>query len=57
MIIKPDIDNCQKLLLDAGTGILWKDDCSIVSHTAEKLWALDGYERTELFIQYSYLLY
>ncbi len=26
---KPDIDNCEKGITDACTGILWKDDCVI----------------------------
>ncbi len=28
--VKPDADNLLKAVLDAGTGILWKDDCQIV---------------------------
>lgn len=33
---KPDLDNYIKFYLDAGNGILWRDDCVITSITAKK---------------------
>jgi len=34
--VKPDLDNLQKGLFDAMNGIVYKDDCQIVSVTAKK---------------------
>jgi len=35
---RPDVDNLQKFILDAGNNILWNDDCQIVNITASKLY-------------------
>lgn len=37
--VKIDLDNCIKAILDAANGILWKDDCQIVSLLATKRYA------------------
>ena len=37
--IKPDIDNLVKFVMDALQGILWEDDCKIVSLEARKLYS------------------
>lgn len=39
--VKPDIDNYTKLVLDAGNGILWKDDGLIVSLHAHKFYSTE----------------
>lgn len=36
---KPDIDNLLKFILDAGNGLLWKDDSKIHSITAVKVYS------------------
>ena len=38
--IRPDIDNYEKLIMDAMTGVILKDDCLIVDNHSKKLWAL-----------------
>lgn len=40
MITKPDLENCIKLVQDAGNGILWRDDSQIVFLFATKVYAL-----------------
>jgi Holliday junction resolvase RusA-like endonuclease len=35
-IQKPDLDNCEKFILDCGNGILWRDDSQIISLQATK---------------------
>lgn len=47
--IKPDIDNLAKFYLDCANGILWDDDCSVVSLHCEKMW--DLVPRTEIIIE------
>ena len=37
--IRPDRDNLEKAISDAGNGILWADDCQIVSSYSLKLWS------------------
>jgi Holliday junction resolvase RusA-like endonuclease len=36
-----DIDNWAKMVLDAGNGTLWKDDCQVVVLEVSKCWVLD----------------
>jgi len=40
--VKPDLDNLEKALYDAGNGILWNDDSQIVTHTVSKYYADSG---------------
>ena len=47
---KPDLDNLVKFLLDAGNGIVWKDDSEIVEIHAEKFYS--SYPRTEIVIRW-----
>lgn len=35
---KPDVDNVCKMVFDAGTGLLWKDDAQIVTLLARKIY-------------------
>lgn len=43
--VKPDVDNCTKILLDALNGYLWKDDSQIVGLSAFKRYdTQDGIE-------------
>jgi len=49
--VKPDIDNLNKLVYDAGNGILWKDDNIIAEESAIKMYT-KGVPRTELSITY-----
>lgn len=44
-IFKPDLDNLIKMVLDIGSGILYKDDCIISQISAKKLY--DDIARTE----------
>lgn len=46
---KPDIDNLRKLLMDALTGILWKDDCIICQGEPIKRYSANP--RTEIYIK------
>ena len=46
---KPDIDNLRKLLMDALTGIVWRDDSIVCLGTTEKCYA--DVPRTEVFIK------
>ena len=39
---KPDLDNLEKAVLDAGNGILWKDDALVVVKTACKIYGEHG---------------
>lgn len=43
----PDVDQLAKLVMDAGNGILWRDDVQIVELVARKLWTA-GEGRIEL---------
>lgn len=45
---KPDLSNLIKFIEDIANGIIYKDDCSIASVTAKKVY--DEEPRTELFI-------
>ena len=36
---KPDIDNLEKVVLDALKGLVWKDDCQVFKVESEKCWA------------------
>jgi Holliday junction resolvase RusA-like endonuclease len=40
---KPDIDNLAKAVLDAGNGVIWRDDSQVTDLCARKRWAeIDG---------------
>lgn len=39
---RPDADNLVKAAMDASNGILFKDDCQVVSITARKVWGAQG---------------
>lgn len=39
---KPDIDNLQKLILDAGNGIFYKDDSMVIKIKAKKMFAKEA---------------
>ena len=41
---KPDVDNITKIVLDAGNGILWKDDAQVVQCACAKYTAKQGEE-------------
>ena len=41
--IKPDIDNLLKFVMDAGNGVLWKDDSQIYKVDMEKIYSVIGY--------------
>lgn len=41
--IKPDIDNLLKFVMDAGNGVLWKDDSQIYKVDMEKIYSVKGY--------------
>lgn len=41
---KPDNDNVEKALFDAGNGLLWRDDAQICINTTSKLFAAVGGE-------------
>ena len=41
-ISKPDIDNIVKFYLDAMTGSFWKDDASVCTVEASKIYAEEG---------------
>lgn len=45
---KRDVDNYNKLVLDAGTNILWNDDSQIVELTIRKFYCKEN-PRVELF--------
>lgn len=36
-----DVDNWAKMVLDAGNGLLWKDDCQIAVLEVSKVWVAD----------------
>ena len=38
-IVKPDVDNLQKFILDCMTGIIYKDDAQIIKITATKVYS------------------
>jgi Holliday junction resolvase RusA-like endonuclease len=40
---KPDLDNCEKAILDALNGVIWRDDAQIVDlHTTKRWGERDG---------------
>ena len=43
--IKPDIDNLLKFVMDAGNGVLWKDDSQIYKVDMEKVYSVNGYTK------------
>lgn len=45
-IVKPDRDNAEKLICDAGNGILWRDDCQIIDGPIRK-----RYSHAESYIE------
>ena len=47
--VRPDCDNCIKLILDALSGIFWRDDALISKLTAAKLY--DQKPRIEIIIE------
>ena len=49
-IVKPDVDNCIKWILDIFNDIIWKDDTQVVEITAKKMYAEEA--RTEIIINY-----
>ena len=40
-IFTPDIDNLLKFVMDAGNGVLWKDDCIIYGCQIEKVYNVE----------------
>jgi len=46
---KPDIDNLRKLVMDAMTGIFWRDDSLVCEGTTRKVYS--DKPRTEIFIK------
>lgn len=40
--VRGDLDNLLKSVLDAGNGVIWKDDAQIISLKASKLYQLTG---------------
>jgi len=47
-IYRPDADNLLKLIMDLGTGILWKEDCIIAEFECKKLYG--RIPRTEFLV-------
>ena len=43
--IKPDKDNLLKFVMDAGNGVLWKDDSQIYKVDMEKIYSVKGYTK------------
>lgn len=48
LMVRPDLDNYVKLLLDSLNGLAWRDDSRIVSMTVSKGYVDSGDERAEL---------
>lgn len=48
-IVRPDIDNYTKSVLDALDGIIWKDDAQVVTLSANKYYSDDP--RVELTVR------
>lgn len=40
--VKPDRDNCEKLLLDALKGVAWEDDCQVCDGSPQKFYVAMG---------------
>lgn len=47
---RPDRDNCDKAVLDALSGLLWKDDCQVCAGSLEK-WIAAGDEQPHVEIR------
>lgn len=47
---KPDLDNALKLVMDALNGRAYRDDVDVVSVSASRLWASDGWESTSVVV-------
>lgn len=47
-ITRPDNDNYEKAVFDAGNGIIWQDDCLIWSNDTRKYWAERNHIRLEI---------
>lgn len=47
---KPDRDNCDKAVLDALNGLLWRDDCQVCAGELEK-WIASGDEQPHVIIR------
>lgn len=47
-VVKCDLDNLSKIILDAGNGIVWKDDAQIVTLEASKVYGDAG----SIWLQY-----
>ncbi len=50
-VCKPDLDNIQKVILDALNRLAYNDDAQVVKISCEKLYALDGRERVVVTIR------
>ena len=49
-ITRPDNDNYEKAVFDAGNGIVWEDDCLIWSNHTRKYWAETDHIRLEVSV-------
>jgi Holliday junction resolvase RusA-like endonuclease len=45
---RPDNDNYEKAVFDAGNGIVWEDDALIWFNTTRKIWGEKGHIRLEV---------
>lgn len=48
--IKPDRDNCDKAILDALSGLLWRDDCQVCAGQINK-WVAAGDEQPHVVVR------
>jgi len=51
-IVKPDIDNFLKSILDALNGSVLQDDCSVVRLAAEKKYSTEGFIELKIYSLY-----
>jgi len=49
-ITRPDNDNYEKAVFDAGNGIVWEDDCLIWFNCTRKYWAETDHIRLEVSV-------
>lgn len=49
-VVKPDVDNLEKIVYDALKGIAYVDDCQIVESSAVKYWCNDDNPKTNIYI-------
>ena len=49
--VKPDLDNLERLVLNAMTGLVYKDDCQVVWLSSIKRYARNCEPRTEVTIR------